>query len=402
MTATEPPAPEDSWPTPEGETGVIARSDTLVGGTPPPVAPGPPPPVGPPPDRRIGAGMLLGIGAIALVAAGIAIAWFLTHRGSGNHTTTVVVTTAPRRKTTVAKVAVPRVVGMKETAAVARIASVGLKPKEIYRPSSKPKGLVLSQSPQEATELAKGRQVTIVVDAGAPKVAVPDLTGQPASAASAALAKLGLNATVTKATSTKPAGTVIDQAPKPNAKLAKGSVVTLSVAQAPATTTTTAAPSTTTQQTTTQAQSTTTTAAPQQPATATMPNVTGQSEQAAVQAMGQAGILPSIVFVPAQDELGTIEQQAKQAGATVPFHGHVQINASTGPGQKPQEQVPNVVGKTLSEAVAAMQSAHLRLIYLKYPVDSQAKAGKIVQQSPIGGSAPQNAQILVFLAAYKG
>jgi serine/threonine-protein kinase len=393
------PTPEDTWPTPDAETGVIERnSDTLVGGTPPPVPPGPPPPVGPPPDRRIGAGMLLAIGAIALVAAGIAIAWFLTHRNSGNHTTTVVVTTAPRKKPAVAKVAVPRVIGMQEAPAIARIASVGLKPREVYRPSSKPKGTVISQRPPEATELAKGKPVTIVVDAGAPKVAVPALTGKPAADATAALANLGLKAAITKTTSTKPAGTVVDQVPKANTKLAKGSVVTLSVSQAlPSTTATT-----TSQQQTTTAPATTTTAAPQQPATATMPNVTGQSEQAAVQAMGQAGILPSIVFVPAQDELGTIEQQARQPGTTVPFHSHVQINASTGPGQKPQEQVPNAVGKTLTQAVAAMQAAHLRLIYLKYPVTSQAKAGKIVQQSPIGGSAPQNAQILVFLAAYRG
>lgn len=399
MSGTNPP-PDDSWPAPDAETGVIERSDTLVGGTPPPVAPGPPAPIGPPPDRRIGAGMLLAIGAIALVAAGIAIAWYLTHRSSGNHTTTVVVTTAPKKAPAPAKVAVPRVVGLKEPAAIARIAGVGLKPKEVYRPSSKPKGLVISQSPQEATELAKGKQVTIVVDSGAPKVAVPDLTGQSASTATAALSKLGLKSTVTKTTSTKPAGTVVDQVPKPNSKLAKGSVVTLSVAQAPASQTTTAS-ATTTQQTTTAPATTTTAAAPPQPTNATMPNVTGQSEQAAVQAMGQAGILPSIVFVPAQDELGTIEQQAQQAGATVPFHSHVQINASTGPGQKPQEKVPNVVGQTLNQAVAAMQGAHLRLIYLKYPVSSQAKAGKIVQQSPIGGSAPQNAQILVFLAAYQ-
>jgi beta-lactam-binding protein with PASTA domain len=62
--------------------------------------------------------------------------------------------------------------------------------------------------------------------------------------------------------------------------------------------------------------------------------------------------------------------------------------------------VPNVVGQTLQAAVSAMQSAHLRLIYLRYPVTSQTQAGKIVQQSPLGGGqAPQNAQVLVFLGA---
>jgi MFS family permease len=62
--------PPEGWPTPDGET-VVSRQETLVGGAPPP--PPPPPPVGPggpdgPADRRIGAGMLLALGALALVA----------------------------------------------------------------------------------------------------------------------------------------------------------------------------------------------------------------------------------------------------------------------------------------------------------------------------------------------
>src|SRR5437764_1684802 len=52
---------EEGWPT--------VDQDTLV--APPPA----PPPVPPPADRRIGAGMLLGLGAIALVAVGLVLAF---------------------------------------------------------------------------------------------------------------------------------------------------------------------------------------------------------------------------------------------------------------------------------------------------------------------------------------
>ena len=46
---------------------------------------------------------------------------------------------------------------------------------------------------------------------------------------------------------------------------------------------------------------------------------------------------------------------------------------------------------------------HLRLIFVKLPVTVRRQAGKIVQQSPLGGNnAPQNAQVLVFLGAYRG
>jgi beta-lactam-binding protein with PASTA domain len=305
----------------------VQQRETMVGGTPPPAAP-------PPADRRIGAGMLLGIGVLVLVAAGIVIAYLLTHKSDHKAATTVVTTTAP--STTVApKVAVPRFVGMKEADALVRAGQVGLQPKEVFKPTKAPKGVVTSQNPQEGSELARGATVTLVVDS-TPKATTTSSTS---------------TATTTSATTTAP---------------------------------------------------TTTAAAPPQPQTATVPDVTGQKEAAAVQSFGNAGLLASIVFVPASDPLGTVEQQAKPAGTSVPFHSHVQINLSRGPNNNPLEAVPNVVGKTMQDAVSTLNAAHLRLIYVKYPVTSQAQAGKVVQQSPLSGAqAPQNAQVVVYLGAYK-
>jgi beta-lactam-binding protein with PASTA domain len=296
--------------------------------------------------------MLLGLGVLVLVAAGILIAYLLTHQKSDKQSTTVVVTTAP--STTVApKVAVPRFVGLKEQDALVRAGQVGLQPKEVFKPSKAPKGTVISQRPPEGTELARGGQVTLVVDSS-PK---PTTTSTP---------------TTTTATTTQSAST-------------------------PTTTATT--PTTTQAATTTPA---TTAAAPPQPTTATVPDVTGQKEASAVTALGNAGILASIVFVPGTDPLGTVLQQAKSAGTTVPFHSHVQINVSRGPNATTDATVPNVVGQTLTQAVSTLNAAHLRLIYLKYPVTSQAQAGKVVQQSPLSGAkAPQNAQVVVYLGAYK-
>jgi beta-lactam-binding protein with PASTA domain len=280
--------------------------------------------------------MLLALGAILLVGLGVLIAWLLTHRGtdtSAPPTTTVVVTTGP---TTVGQILLPRLIGLKEDQALIRLAQVGLRAREVHRPSKKPTGVVIGQRPQEATSLRKGTRVTIVVD----KAAKP----KPATASAT---------TTTAATTTTPTTT----------------------AQSP----------------------------PPQPQSATMPDVAGQKEAAAVESLGGAGILPSLVFVPGTDALGTVVQQAKPSGATLPFHAHVQLNLSRGPNNNPLESVPSVIGKTLNDAVAAMQAGHLRLIYLRYPVTSRAQAGEIVQQSPVGGSkAPQNAQVLVYLGAFKG
>jgi serine/threonine-protein kinase len=343
--------------------------------------------------------MLLGLAAVALVAVGALIAYLLTQRDD-NKTTTVVVTSAPAGGAAASKVSVPRVIGLKEQEALVRLGQVGLRPKEVFKPTSKPNGLVVAQKPKEATELAKGEQVTLVIDSGAPKVAVPELTGQSFAAAQAKLDAEGLNSTRTEVTSDQPAGTVVDQAPKAGAKAAKGSTVTLSVSKQRSSGTGTSATTTSTSTST----SPTTTAASggssSTPKSATLPDVNGQTEQAAATAMADAGVLASLVFVPAQDPLGTVEQQAKPAGTTVPFHSHVQINISKGPGTKPDVTVPDTIGQSLSQAVTTLNGANLRLIYVKLPVTSRAQAGKIVQQSPLaGGHAPQNAQVLVYLGA---
>ena len=291
----------------------------------------------------------------------------------------------------------PRLIGLKEQDALVRLGQVGLRPKEVFKPTSKANGLVVDQKPKEATELAKGGQVTLVIDSGAPQIAVPDLTGQSFAAAQAKLDAAGLDSTRTEVTSEEPAGTVVDQAPKAGAKAAKGSTVTLSVSKQQASTTGTSATTTSTTPTTT-----TSAGGGSTPTSATVPDVSGGTEQAAATAMADAGVLASLVFVPAEDPLGTVVQQAKPAGTTVPYHSHVQINISKGPGTKPDVSVPDTIGQSLTEAVTTLNGASLRLIYVKLPVTSRAQAGKIVQQTPLaGGNAPQNAQILVYLGAFK-
>ena len=340
-TPPNPPEPTtDSWPTRESTTLVV-----------PPAAPSPtafvqeraaPAPV----DRRIGAGMLLALGAIALVALGALVAWLLVHDRSNTQTgTTVVITTQPAASATRTTARTPAV----------------------------------------------------------PRKLVPDLSGLKLAAARERLSALGLRAAVTTVTtSSATAGSIVDQAPKGGGRLPKGSTVTLSVAAAPSTTTAAAPTTTAAAPTTTAAPTSTPTPAAPSPQSATVPDVQGQSEASAVQALGQAGILASLAFVPGSDPLGTVLEQAKPSGTVVPYHAHVQINISRGPADNSLEQVPNVIGRRLQDAVSALQGAKLRLIYLKFPVTSRAQAGKIVQQSPLsGGQAPQNAQILVFLGAYR-
>jgi beta-lactam-binding protein with PASTA domain len=432
-----PPPPGDEWPARADQPAVQSTEETVV-------APAGPPPEEP--DSRIGKGLLVGILLVALVAAAIVAAYFLT-RDDKKQTTTVLVTTHAGGSV----VSVPRLVGLKESEALIKLSDAGLRPKETFKPTKKATGLVVSQDPPEATDVKKGSQVKLVIDSGAPKVAVPDVTGLPADEAVQKLDAVGLDSQQTTVTSDKTPGTVVDEAPAAGQKVAKGSVVVLSVskaapvavpdvvgkAQADATATlqnagfkvnvamvpgaqpkgtviaqnpaagakadrgipvrinvsTGAGAATTTGTTTT----TTTT-----PASATVPNLQGTQLQAAVQQLGQSGLLASVAYIPGTDPLETVLQQSPAAGSTLKARSHVTLNVSSGPGEKAQKTVPDATGKTLSQAVAAMQSAGLRLIYAKLPVTDRALAGKVVEQSPKAGStAPQNAQVLVYIGAFR-
>jgi len=280
--------------------------------------------------------MLLALTAIALAVAGVAIAYFLTHRDNSPNVTTTFITTS---------------------------------------------------------------------GTGAVGKTMPKLTGEKLDAAKAKLATFDIRPAVAPQTSSAPAGTVLAQAPEVGATLTRSTPVTLVVAQPKQQTTTSTQATTSTGATTTAPTTapTTTASAPPPPSTATVPDLSSTTEAAAVQSLNRAGIVASLAFVPGSDPLGTIEGQAKQAGTTVPYHSHMQINVSSGPGDKPKEQVPNVIGRPLQQALSSINGANLRLLYLKFPVTSRSRAGKIVQQSPLGGAqAPQNAQVVVYLGAFSG
>jgi beta-lactam-binding protein with PASTA domain len=304
---------------------VIRDERTVVQG------PAPVPPVEP--DRSIGVGMLVALALIALAIAVAAVAWLLTHRTTSSPTATTVVSStaqAPGSPGAAAgqRIAVPKLVGLSEQAAITQLNSAGLTPKLVRRTTGPVDDLVVAQRPALSQKVARGSEVMILVDRS--QLAAPG---------------------------SKTKQTVVPTAP-----------------------------------------ATTVAATPPAPPPSTVPDLAGKSEAQAVDALDQAGLLPSIVFVPAQDPLGTVEAQSQSAGTTLPAASHVQINLSQGPNAHVRETIPNVVGQTLAGAVGALNGSHLRLIYIKRPVTTRADVGKIIQQTPLsGGQAPQNAQILVFL-----
>ena len=148
---------------------MVATRDTIV-------EPAPREPVGPPPpDRRIGAGMLLALGALALVAIGIAIAYLLTHRND-KQTTTVVVTSGPAPA---AKVVVPDLAGESFAAAQGKLDTLGLASTRTDVTSTEKPGTVVGQAPNAGAQAAKGSTVTLTVAKASSTAPRPDDDGRP-------------------------------------------------------------------------------------------------------------------------------------------------------------------------------------------------------------------------------
>ena len=143
---------------------------------------------------------------------------------------------------------IPDVVGRTQAAAESLLKTSGFIPEAIPAASDTvPSGQVISQSPGANTTATKNSVVQITVSSGAAKVAIPDVTGQSATAASNQLGQLGFRVTTTsQASATVPANSVISTNPPAGTEAAKGSSITLVVSSGPPASSTTSSTTSTT------------------------------------------------------------------------------------------------------------------------------------------------------------
>jgi len=139
---------------------------------------------------------------------------------------------------------VPRVVGLTEPIATAKLGAAGLKARVTRVASTKPKGLVVTQDPAQATQAARGSVVALAVSDGptttttttgtsttpsAPGSKVPRVIGMGQAAAFTRLEQAGFRVDSFPVTSSRPRGLVIRQRPEPGTRAAPRSVVRLAV-----------------------------------------------------------------------------------------------------------------------------------------------------------------------------
>ena len=185
---------------------------------------------------------------------------------------------------------VPGVEGQTEAEARRRLEAAGFQVRVRERSSdSVPKGEVIGTQPGENTPAERGSTVILLVSAGPKKVAVPSVVGATEDSARSTLTGAGFTVTVTQQEDAKATpGTVLSQSPGAGTQADKGSSVTIVIAK--------------------------------QPTEVSVPNVVGQDEASAIDALTQAGFKVSEqrVTVTNEGDDGTVVQQDPSGGKAKP------------------------------------------------------------------------------------
>jgi len=280
-----------------------------------------------------------------------------------------------------AVVRVPNVVGQKTPAAVAKLKAAGLRSQVTAVPAKAAAGTVLGATPAAATRVAKGSTVALRVSKG--QATVPDVTGQDAASARAALRAAGLVPAEFPVPSPETKGTVTGQNPTAGKKVSRGSKVRINVSTGAG-----GSGGTTTQ-------STTTTAAPQQ---VQVPNVVGLQQNVAQRRLNRAGLGVRVQYIASQKPSGRVVDQGPVAGTSVKKGSRVQITVSIGPNGS-ATQVPDVVGQDQQTATTTLQDAGFQVQVINVPASDPSQSGNVVDEQPAGGSrAPQGSIVTIYVA----
>jgi beta-lactam-binding protein with PASTA domain len=407
----------------EGPPGGVVEEEVLE----------PPPP--PPPRPLVWPWLLV---LLLLVVGGLVALWLLT-RDDG--------------KKSAAAVVVPNVIGQPQSAAVAGVNRRGLVARVVTKSSAIPAGKVFAEEPGPGSRVARKSVVTLSVSA-ANVVAVPNVVGKGAPAATAELRAQGLAVETASVASNKPRGTVLSQSPAAGTRVAKDSTVVirisrglLSVPDVVGQTRVTALAAVRAAGLVPQAfnvrsaqpKGTVLAQRPQagtrvpggskvrlnissgqtaagapppppppppppapprstKPPTVTVPDVTGRPQAGAQRQLNSAGLKANVVYVPTDEPEGTIVSQSPDAGTTRKRGTRINLNASLGPNPGAQRVVPDVLGDDPAAAKAKLESAGFTVQTLPQGVTDASKIGTVVDEQPAGGRrAPVDSTVTIYV-----
>ena len=124
------------------------------------------------------------------------------------------------------------------------------------------------------------------------------------------------------------------------------------------------------------------------PVRVAVPEVTGMTQEAASAALAAAGLAAGTVAQQCSDSVpaGSVISQDPASGTTVDAGSSVALVVALGPCTVPVT-VPNVVGQSPSDAIAAVQAAGLLVGTLAQQHSDTVPAGAVAAQTPVGGSS---------------
>ena len=234
-------------------------------------------------------------------------------------------------------------------------------------------------------------------DGGGDRAIVPAVVGKTETEAIREVERAGLKPVVTPAENERPRGEVFAQTPGGGSQLKEGEPVVLNVSTGPPSTTTVTTTTTTTQTATTP----TPTATVEQPPPAApviVPDLVGQDQVAAGEALESAGLVADSYPVPSQQPAGTVVSQRPAPGTQLTQGKIVRLNVSQGPGPREASEIPDVTGLEASEARqrARIEGFTVRTVFREAP--TQEELGEVLTQSPAAGTtAPILTQITLFV-----
>jgi beta-lactam-binding protein with PASTA domain len=294
------------------------------------------------------------------------------------------------------RLAVPDVTSLPVKQAQQRLVDAGFQSEVKRVASSRPKGVVIEQSPVGGVTAVRGTTVTLSVSSGAKPVVVPQVVGQTQGSAVNALTAVGLKPVLHNVPSAKPAGVVVAQKPAAGKEVDKGAKIDLNVSTGTGPSTTTVATTTTTA--TTATVPTTTTAAGLR-----VPRVVGLFQTPALRRLNVRGLRPIVVYKRSSRAVNRVLSQSPAAGSTLRPGSRVRVVVSAGPNPQPATTVPNVLGQDQATAANNLRAAGFRVVVLNRPTKDQGKDGLVIDEQPRAGSSiPAGSQVTIFIGRFSG
>jgi beta-lactam-binding protein with PASTA domain len=240
------------------------------------------------------------------------------------------------------------------------------------------------------------RPSTITGSTVGSRAEVPNTVGKSRDDAVTAVRDAGLKPSAVTVSSSQPKGTVVAQNPDAGVSVLDGSTVRLNVSNgagsgaAPPPPPAPAPPPP-------PAPAPPPPPPPAPPATASVPDLTGQQQHLAQRQLNAAGLKAGVVYLKSDEDRGTVLSQAPAGGATRARGTRIQLNVALGPRPGTLKGVPDVRNLDPAAARAKLTAAGFTVQTLRQPVSDRSQVGKVVDEQPRGRNAPARSVVTIYV-----